>query len=89
LIYKLRNETYDDDELEAMSDADLDLLRADCKAEKAHVEADIKRAQFEYKNRLGPGLSATEHARKDLEVAEIKELEYQIEYLQLDRVHSD
>lgn len=83
MIYQLREDKYDDDELDEMSDEDMAILLADCNAEIAHVERVIKEKQHEFKNGKGPGLRASEFVQKELDVARAKELKYQIEYLLL------
>ena len=71
MLYILRDETYDDDDLEQMTDDSLKLLLADCEAERTHTQAYIQRKQYEFKSGKGPGLLEPEHTRKKTEVTDL------------------
>lgn len=85
MTYRLRDETYEDEELDELSTEALDLLRADAKSERAHVEVFVKRKQVEFKSGSGPGLRSQDYLRKELEIAELRDLEYRCEFLLLER----
>jgi len=85
MTYTIQNEVFTEDELEETSTDNLRLLLAECRSHKAHVELEIKEAQFEYKNRRGPGFTAIEHAERELEIARLKDFEYKLDLLILQR----
>jgi hypothetical protein len=89
MLYTLRDETYDDDELEEMTDNELRLLLADCEAERTHTQAYIQRKQYEFKSGSGPGLLEPEHTRKKTEVTDLLAMEAQIRFLQTERSIKD
>jgi hypothetical protein len=88
MLYTLRDETYDDDQLEEMTDNELRLLLADCEAERTHTQAYIQRKQLEFK-RGGTGLLEPEHTMKKTEVTDLLAMEAQIRYLQTERSIKD